>query len=137
MADLEEVAAGGCASLGCLLYIVYMLFYLAAMVFAGWTVLAWIGIVANYPWQQKGNMKKYMLYVRGVHYFNYWDGEHVAAECPEDVVKAHKGSGEVFMVGEIGYSSTTDGYETARLYGPFKRIKRQEVSSLEIKEVVV
>lgn len=82
-------------------------------------------------------MKKYMLYVRGVHYFNYWDGEHVAAECPEDVVKAHKGSGEVFMVGEIGYSSTTDGYETARLYGPFKRIKRQEVSSLEIKEVVV
>ena len=78
-----------------------------------------------------------MLYVQDVHYFNYWYGEHVAAECPEDIVKAHKGSGEVFMVGEIDYNLTTDKYETTQLYGPFKRIKRQEVSSLEIKEVVV
>ena len=51
MADLEEVAAGGCAGVGCLLYIVYLAFYLACLVFAGWTILAWIGIVANYPWQ--------------------------------------------------------------------------------------
>lgn len=82
-------------------------------------------------------MKKYMLFVQDGGRFNYWDGKRVEAECPEDIVKAHKGSGEVFMVGEIDYNLTTDKYETTQLYGPFKRIKRQEVSSLEIKEVVV
>ena len=49
--DIEDGVVAGVGCLGCLLYIVYGLFMLAFWTFAGWTILAWIGIVGSYPWQ--------------------------------------------------------------------------------------
>jgi len=51
MSDLENGVVTGIGCLGCLFYIIYLAFYLAVVTFAGWTVLAWVGIVNNYPWQ--------------------------------------------------------------------------------------
>ena len=49
--NIEDGVVAGVGCLGCLLYIIYLVFYLACITFAGWTILAWVGIVGSYPWQ--------------------------------------------------------------------------------------